>query len=448
MNNNRLATLPQIETLLQDPNIQPYITSVSRPLVTTVARNTIESIRQSVLKDSVEVPSADIIITLFEDALKQIQREKLQKVINATGVIIHTNMGRSPLPVKVWQEAQDINCGHSNLELNLHSGRRGMRKGLIPQLLSTLLKCEDALIVNNNAAAVLLVLQTFAKKKEVIVSRGEQVQIGGGFRIPEILEQSGATLVEVGTTNITTIEDYSTALSENTAMMLAVHRSNFAIRGFTQSASVRELANIKPQNVMLCVDQGSGVIDESLPGEISVKSHIANGADLVCFSGDKVFGGPQAGIIVGKKEYIAKLEHHPLMRVFRPGKTVYSLLESLLIRKMNGTSSIIAERLAFTPDGLRARGKKIIKTMDKQRISIVDSICTTGGGTAPDENFPSLSLRLELNEHPEKILSVLREAQPPIIGTIIDDRVQLNLATIGDDEISHVTSTLHHLLGE
>jgi len=446
MNKNRLSALPQIEVLLRNEIIEKYIHSLSRPLVAETARAVINELRMTLQRDDLDVPPLDEIIGQLEQKLSLLHKERLQRVVNATGIIVHTNMGRSPILHEVWKEAEEINCGYSSLELNLRTGKRGKRKGLIPRLLSTLLKCEDALVVNNNAAAVLLILQTFAKNREVIVSRGEQVQIGGGFRIPEILEQSGARLVEVGTTNITTCADYERALSEDTSLILSVHRSNFALRGFTSSPSLAELSKIKPDGVVLCMDQGSGVLDENLPGETSVMSHLSSGADLVCFSGDKVFGGPQAGIIAGKKEYIEKLEHHPFMRVFRPGKTVYSLLESILVRKMNGEATAVTEKLARTIDDMKEMGEAIITGMDSEAVSIVHSTCTTGGGTAPDETFPSLSIQLDLDEHPDRILNRLRDALPPVIGTISDDRVHLNLATINEEDMGHVRSEILNIL--
>ncbi|WP_319416299.1 L-seryl-tRNA(Sec) selenium transferase [Marispirochaeta aestuarii] len=447
MKKNQLAALPQIETLLQDPGVEKYIENLGRPVVAELARSVVDGIRRSVLKGDSEVsPFSEVLERLLAEC-GVIGKEKLQKVINATGIIIHTNMGRAPILREVWREAEEINCSYSNLEFDLKTGKRGKRKGLIPLLVSRLVGSEDALIVNNNAAAVFLILQTFARDREVIVNRGEQVQIGGGFRIPEILQQSGARLVEIGTTNISTREDYLSAFSDETAMILSVHRSNFAIRGFTDSPTVRELARIRPDTVLLCVDQGSGVIDEALPGEISVRTHLHDGADLVCFSGDKVLGGPQAGIIVGKRELIEKLESHPLMRVFRPGKAVYSLLEAGLVRRLNGGTSMVAETLALSMRELKSRGRKILQGIDRSKASVVESTLTSGGGSAPDESFPSLSVQIHIDRKADTILRALRNADPPIIGIISQDRVQLNLATLQPEDIPRIRAELQTLLG-
>jgi L-seryl-tRNA(Ser) seleniumtransferase len=449
MKKSPLSTLPQIETILQEPEIQYYSGSLGRPIVTEITRSSVEKIRHSVLNEQTAVPPFPEIVCRVAAACRHAEIEKLQKVVNATGIIIHTNMGRAPLMREVWREAEEINCGYSNLELDLQTGKRGKRKGLIPLLVSTLVGAEDALIVNNNAAAVFLMLTAFAgaETREVIVNRGEQVQIGGGFRIPEILDLSGARLVEIGTTNISTVKDYLDAFSENTAMVLSVHRSNFALRGFTAAPSIRELAKIKPEGVLLCVDQGSGVLEEPLPGETSVRSYVHDGADLVSFSADKVMGGPQAGIIVGRKDLIARMEHHPLMRVFRPGKTVYSLLESMLIRRLNGSANTVSSTLSISSKELKSRGKKILSGIDREKASIVESTITTGGGSSPDESFPSLSVRIHIDQQPEKVLRALREAIPPIIGTISNDRVQLNLATIQNEEVPHVRTQLKKVLG-
>lgn len=223
-------------------------------------------------------------------------------MLNGTGVILHTNMGRSPLFPEAWDAVRDLNTRYSNLELELQTGKRGVRSGLIPELLRILTGSEAALVVNNNAAAVLLTLSALAKDREVIVSRGQQIQIGGGFRIPEILALSGARLVEVGTTNITTPSDYLSALTERTAFVLVVHTSNFRIRGFASHPSVKVLADQLPPTVGLVVDQGSGVTTERIPGETCVRRYLEDGAHLVCFSADKVLGGPQAGIVLGRQQ--------------------------------------------------------------------------------------------------------------------------------------------------
>ncbi|HLW22146.1 MAG TPA: L-seryl-tRNA(Sec) selenium transferase [Sphaerochaetaceae bacterium] len=442
MNAQRLSALPQIEVLLNESSLQDYIRKLSRPLVADIIREVLGQIRTEVVTEETQVPDKKEILTRIASACEHRSKDRLQRVINATGVIIHTNMGRSPLSRDAWMEAQSINCGYSNLELDLVTGKRGKRKNLIPALLSSLTGAEDAMVVNNNAAAVYLILSTFATGKDVIVSRGEQVQIGGGFRVPEILRATGAGLVEVGTTNITTLDDYAAAVTSQTSMILSVHRSNFAIRGFAETPTVKELSSLKSAHVLLCVDQGSGVINERIPGEVPVKNLLTQGADLVCFSGDKIFSGPQAGIIVGRKDLIAQLEKNPLMRVFRPGKTIYSLLELTLVNYLNGAMGNLALKLRQTQDDLKKKCEMLLDGLNGGLFSLAESTYTTGGGSAPDETFPSLAVVLESSQSPDRLLAKLRDSSPPIIATIHDERVHLNVATLEYEDIPHVHGVL------
>jgi L-seryl-tRNA(Ser) seleniumtransferase len=442
MNTQKLSALPQIEVLLSEEALSRYVTAISRPMVADSIRRVLGRIREKVVKEGLAVPDTQEILANICLECEHVSKARIQRVINATGVIIHTNMGRSPLSRSIWLEAESINCGYSNLELDLTTGKRGNRKSLISPLLCSLTGAEDAIVVNNNAAAVHLILSTFATGSEVIVSRGEQVQIGGGFRVPEILRATGADLVEVGTTNITTLEDYAQAVTPTTRMILSVHRSNFAIRGFAESPSVKEMASLKNKTVLLCVDQGSGVINEKIPGEVSVKTLLAQGADIVCFSGDKIFSGPQAGIIVGRMDLIAQLEKHPLMRVFRAGKTIHSLLELTIIRYLNGEKGPLESKLMQSHEILQQKGEMLLDGLDQNRFSLRESTFTTGGGTAPDESFPSLSVVIESKHSAQHLLAKLRNASPPIIATIHDEHVQVNLATLEFDDIPHVHEVL------
>jgi L-seryl-tRNA(Ser) seleniumtransferase len=298
--------------------------------------------------------------------------------------------------------------------------------------------------VNNNAAALFLILSCFARRREVLVSRGEQVQIGGGFRIPEILALSGARLVEVGTTNVTTVEDYTAAVGLSTAMVLRVHSSNFRIRGFTESPPLDRLARALPKDVILVVDQGSGALADGIRGEQPADRLLAAGAHLVCFSADKLLGGPQAGLIAGRSDLIQALSRHPLNRVFRPGKTVLSLLEECLVRRLNGGSGVAAV-LALSPEELQRRGRRVLRGLDTGRARLVPAVMTPGGGSAPDEDYPSLAV--EVSGEAQVLLARLREWETPIIGTIAEDKVLLNLATVLPDELPVLRSALQAILG-
>jgi L-seryl-tRNA(Ser) seleniumtransferase len=443
-----LALLPQIETLLQNEELEIWFSRLSRPLVARLASETIAEARTAI-QEGGEFPGEAAIVRSVSERCRETVRRRIHHLINATGVVLHTNLGRAPISKAAWRSAEAVNTGFSNLELDLKTGKRGKRKGIIPDLLSILVGAQDALMVNNNAAAVFLILSALAKGREVIVSRGEQVQIGGGFRIPEILAQTGARMVEVGTTNITRLEDYTNAFGPDTAMVLTVHASNFRIRGFTDRPGIRQLAASIPEGVLLVVDQGSGTTTERIPGEQSVSHYLSSGADLVSFSGDKVLGGPQAGFIVGDSELIEILSRHPLNRVFRPGKTIYSLMEEALVVRLNRAAAPPVEAVLSLPvEQLRDRGESLLNELPPSTASLVDSTVTTGGGSAPDEQFPSLSIELLLKEKPEKILAALRRMDPPIVGTIVAGRVQLNLATLLPEEIQLVGQSLKRLLGE
>jgi L-seryl-tRNA(Ser) seleniumtransferase len=448
MDNTKLSKLPQIAILLENSDIKPWFTKLSRPIVSRLTSKTVNCIREEV-KNGEPFPAVSDIIARISSECRKVYRQRIQRVINGTGIILHTNMGRSPIAGETWQEVKDINVSYSNLELDLNTGKRGKRNGLIPLLVSEFLGTESALVVNNNAAAVFLILSVFAKGKEVIVSRGEQVQIGGGFRIPEILAASGAALVEIGTTNITTIQDYKNALTEDTAMVLSVHRSNFKLEGFTESPKIGEIKSILPRKVLLVSDQGSGNIDEDIPGEQKAGSILKQGADLICFSGDKLIGGPQCGIIAGKGNLIKKLERHQLMRIFRPGKTIYSLMEEVLITRLNGYWEGHTQQVLKTPlEELKKCAQKLSRNIDKDLVRIIDSKSSTGGGSAPGEYFQSLSIELLFNETPDKLLHRLRNSEPPIIGTIHAGKVRLNLATLLEMDIPVVRARLIELAKE
>ena len=438
--------LPQVEQLLQEPVLAPYIRQLSRPLVTDVVRRLLSSIRQ---ERSTSELSTEVLHQRLIRGCQALLNQRHARVINATGTVVHTNLGRSPIDPALWDAVAGVNTGYCNLEIKLSDGKRGQRKGIVSQLLASLTGAEDGLVVNNNAASVYLLLNELARGKEVIVSRGEQIQIGGGFRIPDILALSGAKLVEVGTTNITTADDYINAITDNTAMVLMVHCSNFVVRGFTESADIRDVARRLPESVVLAVDQGSGLSTEKFAANETPMSHyIRAGADLVCFSGDKILGGPQAGIICGRRELVQKLEKNPLMRAFRPGRIVYSLLEELLVRKLNRSPEGlgVAEKSVTGQEGIEQRARQLAAALgDHGRL--VPAQMVVGGGTLPDEFFPSWSVELLVNRSSEQVMSDLRAMPLPVIGVIRNDRVQLNMAAVLPQELSVLTDQLRSYLG-
>lgn len=443
---NKSFVLPQVETLLQEEAISSYFSLISRPVTVGCIRKQLNILREQILKENKEFSYSEILNFCLKEC-KRIYLTSAQSVINCTGVIIHTNLGRSVISEESWQAVKKLNTNYSTLEFNLANGKRGERTNLVEPLLSAATKAESALVVNNNAAAIYLVLSTLAKKKEVIVSRGELVQIGGGFRIPDILKQSQAKLVEVGTTNITTIEDYKNAITDKTALILKVHRSNFALRGFTKEPSTKELAEILPPGAFLVVDQGSGVLDVDIANETKVKEHITMGSDLVTFSADKVLGSVQAGIIVGSKQLIEKLHKSPLYRVLRPGKTILTLLQHNLVDHLNGKKSPTLLLASQTKEQLLATAKKIIKDFPKENVSIVDAPMTLGGGSSPDEELDSVAIRVVTKQSASKLLKEFRNLKIPVIGSIVKNSVYLNMGTLLENQAELLKESIKVVLG-
>ncbi|MGY4106277.1 L-seryl-tRNA(Sec) selenium transferase [Aeromonas encheleia] len=439
--------LPQVEQLLQQAFLAPHIARLSRPLVTQLVRDTLSELRQSEGFRQHGVALARLE-GLIDSRCRQWVRQRQTRLINATGTLVHTNLGRSPLCTELWDEVRELNTGYNNLELDLATGKRGGRKGLIAPLLACLTQAEDSLVVNNNAASLFLLLQEIAKGREVIVSRGEQIQIGGGFRIPDILALSGAKLVEVGTTNITTARDYLDAITDQTALVLMVHRSNFAIRGFTESPNIGEVARALPDHIVLAVDQGSGLTTEEFaPDETSVRQYLKAGADLVCYSGDKLLGGPQCGIIGGRADLIKRLEKHPMMRTFRPSRIVYSLLERLLIHKLNKspTGAGIAQRTLSSPAAMQARADQLLAALPGCFIQVPAQL-VVGGGTLPDEFYPAPALECRDPRPAQQLLDALRELPVPVIATVRQQKVLLNMASLLADDMPLLIAQLSELL--
>ncbi|WP_076408989.1 L-seryl-tRNA(Sec) selenium transferase [Shewanella sp. UCD-KL12] len=437
--------LPQVEQLLQHSFLSSFIAKLSRPVVTEVIRDYFAQIRQTDRFKNEGVDGIDVTTDLTL-ALQKILLQRQTSVINATGTIIHTNLGRSPIEPSLWDAVKGVNTGYNNLELKLEDGKRGQRKGLLNTLIATLTGADAGLLVNNNACSIYLLLHELAKGKEVIVSRGEQIQIGGGFRIPDILALSGAKLVEVGTTNITTADDYIEAITENTAMVLVVHQSNFAIRGFTESADIKALSRRLPKEVILAVDQGSGVTSEChFPEEKSVGKYISAGADLVCFSGDKILGGPQAGIICGCDALIKRLEKNPMMRAFRPGRVVLSLIEELLVRKLNEQESGkgISERLISQLSMTLSKADRLTHLFPNH-IEICSLKAVVGGGTLPDIDYPCWGVTLA--GEPNKLSRELRLRPTPVIGVIHKEQFMLNLASVTDADFELLIIQLEEYL--
>jgi len=454
-----LRELPSVEKLA---NSLSQSIQLPKPLIIGFVRREIDTYRQQILAGATFI-AAEIEASI-STKLQDFAASKLQPVINGTGVLIHTNLGRSPLGTTAANALRDIATGYSNLEFNLPEGTRGKRAGYLETALACLLDAEAATAVNNCAAALVIILRHLAngEKNEVIVSRGELVEIGGGFRIPEILETSGAKLVEVGATNKTHLEDYRKAITDKTALILKVHRSNFYLGGFTAEPEVSELSTLAHEhNIPLVEDIGSGAMmntDELAPidHEPTPQAALKNGIDLVCFSGDKLLGGPQSGIIAGKAELVAGIKNEPFFRAVRCDKLILSVLQESIDEYLrtqanpSKTDVPTLRNLAEPVENLNSRAEYLltqIGPVSKASISITQSMATTGGGTMPTSQIPSITLTIEptgisLN----KLSRLLRTGTPAIVGYTDQDTFKLDLRTIFDWQDEAVANQLKNIL--
>lgn len=456
---DRRALLPQAERLLSHSEVQSYFPRLSRPLAAKAVSRALDGLRSSLESDPGRVLEEGDALRAALRELDELDRRRLRRTLNGTGVVLHTNLGRSPVDARAWAEAGEANTGYTNLEYDLAEGKRGRRGGLVPDLLCELSGAPAAVVVNNNAAAVLLALSEIARGREVLVSRGEAVQIGGGFRVPDILAMSGAKLREVGTTNVTTAGDYFSAVGPDTAAVLSVHAANFALRGFVRRPDLRELAAGLPAGVPLIVDQGSGCTTERVPGEQPVRRYLKAGAGLVCFSCDKIAGGPQAGAIVGDAELVARIARNPLMRAFRPGKTVLSLLERALVARL-GTGS--GEEALSSPgssvtrallrsskagiDDLKALARKIARRLPKEAVEVAESRAALGGGSSPDETVPSYAIFVAPPRGADSLLAALRAGRTPLVARAEDGRVVVDVLTLADEDDALVSALIAEAL--
>ena len=363
---------------------------------------------------------------------------RLRRVLNATGVIVHTNLGRAPLAASALEQVIEAARGYSNLEYDLEAGARGTRQAHVTELVRRLTGAEAALVVNNNAAAVLLALAALAEGREVLVSRGELIEIGDGFRIPDVLARSGARLVEVGTTNRTSAADYERAIGPDTALLLRVHQSNFRVVGFTEQPSVEDLAAVAAQHGLPLVDDlGSGVL-VSLEGEPSARGSLAAGADLVCFSGDKLLGGPQAGIVVGRADLVDRLRRHPLQRALRADKLTLAALEGTLglyLDPERALREVPVLRMLNEPlETVRERAERLAAAVGGE---IEETVGRVGGGALPLAELPSYACAVE-----ESLVEPLRLGEPPVVGVLRDGRLLLDCRTLTDAEAEEVAAAV------
>jgi L-seryl-tRNA(Ser) seleniumtransferase len=453
-----LRSLPKVDEILDGLLAEKNFDS-PKFLIKTVIQRTLQIEREEILHGVGEnrEKSKKEWIERFKKNIATMESPNLKKIINATGVVIHTNLGRSILPQKATHRLMLTGGFYSNLEFDLDTGRRGSRYSLVEQLLCDLTGAEAALVVNNNAAAVLLALDSLASGKQVIVSRGQLVEIGGSFRIPDVMAKSGATLVEVGATNRTHLYDYERAITEETALLLRVHTSNFRIIGFTSDVSAAEMVVLaRKRELVTMEDLGSGcLIDLSqygFPKEPTVQEIVSAGVDVVTFSGDKLLGGPQAGIIVGKKEVIEKIKKNPLNRALRIDKFTLSSLETVLREYYDEGEAIdqipTLSMLTVDPAKLKKKAQKIDRKLKAKKISdcsvkIVSTVSRVGGGAFPEYSIPSWAVELSPNSmRLSQLEKKLRMMDTPIIGRIENERYLLDVRTIQDEEITELVELL------
>ena len=444
MNRELLRSLPKVDELLQEEAIKEQLNSNLRVLVLDSLRETIEVYRKAILNDEIQSLSKEEVISHSIKLLNKKSSPKLRKVINATGTVVHTNLGRSLLSKDAIDRVINVAENYNNLEYDIEKGSRGSRYSHIEDILTKITGAEAAMVVNNNAAAVMLALDTLCREKEAIVSRGQLVEIGGSFRVPEVMKFSGAKLVEVGTTNRTHLYDYEDNITENTGVLLKVHTSNFKIMGFTEEVSIEELVKLgNAKDIPVVEDIGSGVlIDYSKHGfvyEPTVQESIKKGIDVVTFSGDKMLGGPQAGIIVGKTKYIESMRKNQLTRALRIDKMTLAALEGTLSHYLEETEAIknipTLNMLLCSADELKKRAKKLKRKLqnktDKFNFTIINDYSMVGGGSMPTEKIETYVIKIKSESlTAQQIEEALRMNEVAIIVRINNNEVIMDLRTL------------------
>lgn len=459
---NRLKAIPQVGILLENPVLSALSKEYSHHLVKYCCEDVLSRRREEIL-------SGQAVETAKKDLVEEVQRRlnaflkpRLQRVFNGTGILLHTGLGRAPLLDEAYRAAFERVMGACDLELDLATGQRGDRQDKIEELLKFLTGAESAAVVNNNAAAVLLTLNTLAYRKETIVSRGQLIEIGGSFRLPEVMRKSGTKLVEIGTTNRTYLRDYESAINLRTGAVLVAHTSNYRIRGFVHEAKIGEVAALcRDRNVPLIHDLGGGVIFDlkrfKLPYEPAASDSITSGASVVTFSGDKILGGPQSGILVGKSEILRRIRKNPLMRALRPDKLTLALLEETLKLYLSPEKLLkrhpVLSRLAESHQGSKNRAERLLKLVldsnvnERIHLSVISTKAQLGSGALPLEEFASAALRMQVSGIPAAALAMkLRLAEPPVIGYVRKESVIIDVKAIPDADIQLLARTISSAL--
>jgi L-seryl-tRNA(Ser) seleniumtransferase len=445
---NPLRELPQVQRLLELPAANSLCAEFGRTAVTNAFRATLDGMREQIAAGLLaRAPDAQSIVARCGEELTVRRRRGLRRTINATGIVLHTNLGRAPLAPEAIAAIAEVAESYCNLEFDLITGRRGSRTQAIELLLCELTRAEAALAVNNGAAAILLALSAHASGGEVVVSRGELVEIGGGFRVPDVIRQGGARLVEVGTTNKTRLQDYGAAIGPDTRVLLKVHQSNFRTIGFTQQTGIAQLVGLaRAQGVLVVADLGSGLLHRSAGStEPSLTEALSLGADLVTCSGDKLLGGPQAGLILGRKAAVDRLRDQPLLRAVRLDKMSLAALEATLmlhrdrpervpVRRMLGQTEAVLQRRAEDLQALLASG------------TVEPTEGFAGGGSLPEERIASRAVLLNLQIGADEAAALLRAGDPAVIGRIQEGRLLLDMLTVSDNELQGLAAAVRAVL--
>jgi L-seryl-tRNA(Ser) seleniumtransferase len=454
-----LKNIPSVDSLLNQPEILDLTKNYGSELVKYSIRSVLENIRIGISEGN-ELPQLQIIINDIKVLCDQLTNDSLKGLINATGVILHTNLGRAPLGKIFLKKISPIILGYSNLEFNLRSGRRGKRADHLIDRIKFITTAEDAVVVNNNAAAVSLILRTLVEGKEVIISRGELIEIGDSFRLPEIMTASGVKIEEIGTTNRTRLKDYKKALTSNTGMILKVHKSNYHVSGFTEAAEISELVDLaKKHNILLVYDIGSGLLrnyDKIPIDEPNAKNCLSQGVDLITFSCDKLLGGPQAGIIAGKKEYITRLSKAPLMRTYRVDKVTLGLLSTALDIHCNSDGKIskmpFFKMLNRDEQKLKDLAEELSRKLKKHNIknTVIPSDGYCGGGSLPNHVIKSYSVKLFNDKNNKRfaqdVFKKLLMIKTPILGLLRQGEIHFNVLTLFKRDIPLIVKGIRKVL--
>jgi L-seryl-tRNA(Ser) seleniumtransferase len=457
-----LSCLPSVDEVLKSKQGMEWIDNYPRRYVLQAIRDTIDSRRREIIEGLAADLSGEVMIADIGNMIEKLSSYSLRPLINATGVVIHTNLGRSILSERALENIKRVSESYSNLEYDIEEGKRGKRYAHIKRILREITGAEDALIVNNNAAAVLLCLNTLSKGKEVIVSRGELVEIGGSFRMPDVMAASGAMLREVGTTNKTHIYDYERAISENTSLILKIHKSNFRVIGFSEEVSIEALVTLgRRHQIPVMFDLGSGCLIDlksfGIYDEPSAQEFIKSGVDVTTFSGDKLLGGPQGGVIVGKREHIERIQKNPIARAVRIDKLTLAGFEATLMDYIDEEKAIknipTLRMLLQKPEELRKRANKIAKRFKREiknaYIKVTADSSRAGGGALPEVNLPTYVISIKSGGSSVNVVEErLRKGSPPIIARIKEDSLIIDVRTVREEDLEGLVKGIKSALSE